>query len=459
MPAEMDPLDLRTPARVHIVGVGGAGMSALALLLAQMGHVVSGSDLRPSSVLERLSRAGVTISVGHHAGAVEGADWVTASPAVPTSNPELRAAEEHSIPFFPRATVMGALSRTRRTIAVAGTHGKTTTSSMLSLIALESGTAPSFLIGAELTGLGVNAHWGEGDLLIIEADESYGSFAELTPQLVGITNVEADHLDHYGTLDELERAFRALVQRSSGGAVVFSDDAGAKRVGSEVGARSVGTSPSAQRHISAIELGRSSSSFVLELSTGAQRLRVGAPGFHNVANAGLAAALADDIGIDASAIVAGLARFAGVPRRFEFRGEAAGITFVDDYAHLPAEVAATLAAAASGGFSRVIAVFQPHRYTRTQAVAAGFGDVFGLADEVLITDVYASGETPIPGVSGRLVVDAVVAAQGSEHVHYVPNLDDLPVVLDDVLRSGDICLTMGAGDLTDLPDVLLERRR
>jgi len=460
MSGDRAPLDLTTPTSVHVIGVGGAGMSAIALVLAQMGHRVTGSDLRPSGVIEQLRRAGVEVSIGHEAANLGDAAWVTASPAVPTTNPELVAARELHRPVLTRAAVMGAITRLKSTLAVAGTHGKTTTSSMLSLIALEAGLAPSYLIGAELSGVGMNAHWGEGSLLIVEADESYGSFGEIAPFMVGITNVEVDHLDHYGTFDQLEDAFSSLIDRSSHRSVVIADDPGAARLGARHGAIRVGTGSGMDVTITDVALNRASSSFTLGLPHGgAVSVKVGAPGLHNVRNAALAAVMADQAGMGAGDVAAGLARFAGVPRRFEFRGQAGGVTFVDDYAHLPAEVSATLQAALAGGFDRIVAVFQPHRYTRTQAVAASFADAFAGADVVVVTDIYAAGETPIPGVSGRLVADAVAARLPEGTVHYVADDTALASLVNELLRPGDLCLTMGAGNLTDLPDLLVDRRR
>jgi len=459
MCAERRQLDCSIRSKVHVVGIGGAGMSGLALVLAQMGHEVSGSDLRHAAVFEQLERAGVRVFVGHRAEHVGDADWVTASPAVPTSNPELVAARARAITCWSRAAVLGALTRMKRTVAVSGTHGKTTTSSMLSLIALEAGVAPSFLLGAELSDVGANARWGAGALLVIEADESYGSFTELEPAVVGITNIEADHLDHYGTVEHLEEAFADLVRRASDAAIVFGDDEGAARVAVATGATRLGTDPDCELGLKVLELGRAHSSFRLGLRSGAVELRVGAAGLHNVANAAIAAALAEAADLPTQAIIDGLGRFTGVPRRYEFRGESGGVTFIDDYAHLPAEVSATMAAAHAGGFRRVMAVFQPHRYTRTASVAAGFAGVFDLADEVVITDVYAAGETPIPGVTGQLVARAAETAALAGRVRYVPELTELPALLAGLLEPGDLCLTMGAGDLTELPDRLLERLR
>ena len=457
-----DPLSemLSEPTSVHIIGIGGAGMSAFALVLSQMGHRVSGSDLRESPVVERLRRHGVTVAIGHDASNIEGASIVTASPAVAHDNVELLEAQSRGARVVARAEMMAAISSLRRTLAVAGTHGKTTTSSMLSLILVEARVSPSFLLGADVTGVGANAVWGDGELLVIEADESYGSFQSLSPAVCVLTNIEADHLDHYGTLRELEDAFEDLLRRTTDATAVMADDPGAARVGERVGALRVGTHGVVDALISEVETGRSSSSFTLGLpSTATVRLRVGAPGLHNVRNAAMAAVTASLAGISASAIVDGLARFAGVPRRFEFRGEVDGIVFVDDYAHLPTEVAATLAAAREGGFERVIAVFQPHRFTRTAAVATAFAESFLQADEVVVTGIYSAGEAPIPGINGELVANAVRSVLGPSRVHYVEARAQVADVVDALLAPGDVCVTMGAGDLTTLPDELLGRRR
>jgi len=294
---------------------------------------------------------------------------------------------------------------------------------------------------------------------VLEADESYGSFAELVPSVVGITNVEADHLDFYGTVENLEAAFVDLVERAEEGAVALADDPGAARVAAATTARRIGVTPGVELLLDEVELGRAYSAFRLQLRGGPLSLRVGAAGLHNVRNAAVAAAMADAVGLAPEAIQAGLARFTGVPRRYEFRGEAAGVTFIDDYAHLPAEVAATLAAAAAGGFERIVAVFQPHRFTRTQAVAASFAGAFDLADLLVVTDVYASGETPIPGVTGRLVADAAAQGRRDLALRYVPDVASVVELLVVELRPGDLCLTMGAGDLTELPDQVLGRLR
>ncbi|HWE65887.1 MAG TPA: UDP-N-acetylmuramate--L-alanine ligase [Acidimicrobiales bacterium] len=457
MPAERAlTLDLRTARRIHIVGIGGAGMSAIALVLRAMGHTVSGSDLKDSPMADRLRAQGIAVAVGHRAENVGPVDAVTYSPAVGLNNPEIVAAAARGGLVLPRSAVLAAICATRRCLAVAGTKGKTTTASMLSLILVEAGLRPSFLIGADVNEIGTNAVWDSGEWLVVEADESYGTFQAIAPDLAVLTNVEADHLDHYGTFEALRAAFSAFVGLAGDGSVVSADDRHAAAIGRERGSVSVGTDPDATFTMNQVVLSRSSVSFTLHGPDGVLgELTVGVPGLHNARNAALAAVAALRVGVDFSAVAAALARFAGVSRRFEFRGEHNGVTFVDDYAHLPFAVRAALATAKSGGWSRIVAVFQPHRYTRTAELAQAFGTAFAEADVLVVTDVYSAGETPIPGVSGRLVADAVRAQDPRLPVTYAPSWDELRRVVAGLVAPGDLCLTLGAGDLTTLPDELL----
>jgi UDP-N-acetylmuramate--alanine ligase len=449
-------VDLTVPTAVHVVGIGGAGMSAVATVLAGMGHAVTGSDLKATPVTERLVAGGIPVAIGHRAGQLGAARLVTASPAVGPDNVELAAARAAGVPVLSRGRVLAAIAATRRSIAVAGTHGKTTTSSMLSLILVEAGLHPSFLIGADVNEIGTNAALDDGEWLVVEADESYGTFQELRPEWALLTNVEPDHLDHYGSVAALHEAFAAFLGAATVGATVSADDAVARDLGERAGATSVGLRDGATYPMSGLTLARSAVSFDLRGPGGASgRLSVPVPGVHNARNAALAAVGALEVGAPFDAVRDALARFAGVPRRFEFRGEARGVTFVDDYAHLPTEVRATLAAARAGGWSRVVAVFQPHRYTRTSALADSFAAAFVDADLVVVTDVYPAGERAIPGVTGRLVADAVAAADPLLPVYYAPGWDELRDRVASLLRPGDVCCTLGAGDLTSLPDLLL----
>lgn len=451
------PLDLGRPQRIHVVGIGGAGMSAIGLVLRAMGHTVSGSDLKDSPVAERLRSHGIAVAVGHRAENVEGADAVTYSPAVQPENPELAEARARGIRVVPRSEMLAAICATRRCLAVSGTHGKTTTASMLSLILVEAGLRPSFVIGADVNEIGTNAVWDSGEWLVVEADESYGTFRAIEPDLAVLTSVEPDHLDYYGTFDALRAAFADFLAGARLGSIVCADDPEAAAIGRERGALTVGADPGSAYAMDDIDLQRSSVSFTLrgpdgELGT----LAIGVPGLHNARNGAMAVVAALQVGAPFSAAQAALARFAGVTRRFEFRGESGGVTFVDDYAHLPSEVRAALATARTGGWSRVVTVFQPHRFSRTAALAPEFGTAFSEADVLVVTDIYGAGERPVPGVSGRLVADAVRAQDPELPVVYVAGWEELRQTVGAELRPGDLCLTLGAGDLTTLPDELLE---
>ncbi len=450
------PSELPADARVHVVGVGGAGMSAIATVLAAMGHQVTGSDLKESAVTDRLRRSGIAVEVGHRAENVGQADLVTVSSAIDPSNPEVTAALRRGLPVLSRAAALASIAAERRCIAVAGTHGKTTTASMLALLLVEGGLSPSFLIGGEVNEIGTNAVWDEGEWIVVEADESDGTFLSLAPEIAVITNVEADHLDHYRTFDALTAAFDEFLGGVGGSCVVGGDDPVAVQIGRRHGANLVGTAEGSTYRMVDVVSARSSVSFGLEGPDGVSlgRLDVPVPGVHNARNAAVATVAAMGAGVPFAAAARALARFAGVARRFEFRGEVDGVTYVDDYAHLPSEVRAALAAARNGGWDRVVAVFQPHRYSRTAALADAFGEVFDDADVVVVTDVYGAGEPPTPGVSGALVADAVRRSSPGSTVHYAAGRDELRRLVASLLVPGDLCCTLGAGDLTSLPDEL-----
>ena len=441
---------------IHIVGVGGAGMSAIATVLHAMGHHVSGSDLRESGVTERLRSLGVDVAIGHDAANVGDADLLTRSTAVGPDNPEVVEADRLGLPVLSRAETLAGIAARKRCIAVAGTHGKTPTASMLALILVESGLRPSFLIGGEVNEIGTNAVWDDGAWIVVEADESDGTFLHLVPDIAVVTNIEADHLDHYGSFDAVRAAFAEFLA-SARHRVVGSDDAEARAVGQSVGADLVGLGDDATHAVTSVVTGRSSVAFDLAGPDGSLlvHLAVAVPGLHNAKNAAVATVAALAAGATPSAAARALARFGGVARRFEFRGELDGVTYVDDYAHLPTEVRAALAAARNGRWERIVAVFQPHRYSRTADVGTEIGGAFDDADVVVLTDVYGAGEAPVPGVSGRLVVDAVRQARPEVELHYVPGRTDLVGAVAELLRPGDLCLTLGAGDLTSLPDEVI----
>ncbi|CAN5605233.1 UDP-N-acetylmuramate--L-alanine ligase [soil metagenome] len=448
-------LDLSRPRSIHVVGAGGAGMSAIATVLATMGHHVSGSDLKASASLDRLVRHGVRVSVGHRAEHLGDADVVAISTAVPERNPEVVAARRRGIPVLRRAEILAALAATRRTIAVAGTHGKTTTSSMLALVLRAAGMRPSFIIGGDVNEIGTGAVWDDGELFVVEADESDGTFLELGAETVVVTNVEPDHLEHYGSFDQLRSAFARFLAAAPGPRVVCADDPLAATLGAVAGAASYGTSDGADYRMTELRPDRAGTSFTL-VHRGAPlgEVHLPVPGLHNARNAAAALVTGLLVGAPFDAGRDALAHFAGVARRFEFRGEAAGVSFIDDYAHLPTEVAAALEAAVQGGWRRVVGVFQPHRYSRTASLWRDFADSFAGADLLVVTDVYPAGEAPRPGVSGLLVAHAVLDAHPWRRLAYLPRRADLVPYLARELRPGDLCLTLGAGDLTALPDEL-----
>jgi len=454
-----DGFDLGSPRRVHIVGVAGAGMSAIALVLARMGHTVSGSDVKNAAVLERLAAAGVEVHVGNRPEHVPiDADAVVYSTAVPLSNPELVTASNLGIPVLHRSAALAALSATRRTIAVAGSHGKTTTASMLALILRSAGWSPSFVIGGEVNEVGSNAAFGEGEWLVVEADESDGTFLHLAAEVALITNVEPDHLEHYGDFATLVHAFEQFADAATGPVVCCADDPVARRIANvRSKVRTYGVAADADYRIVDEVSDARGCRFTLVVD-GAPRTEIAVPlGVKATTNAAGAAAVALEIGVEVDAIVRALAGFGGVARRFQIRGERNGVTFVDDYAHLPSEVAAAIDTARHGPWRRVVVVFQPHRYSRTRSIGPLFGDAFADADAVVLTDVYPAGETPIPGVSGRVVLQAVLDRHPEAAVSYLPRRHDLLVVPARYARAGDVVLTLGAGDLTTMPDVWLGR--
>jgi UDP-N-acetylmuramate--alanine ligase len=452
-------LDLSSPCRLHVVGVGGSGMSAIALVLAAMGHRVTGSDRSPSPVLERLSASGVGVRVGSDPEAAARADAVAVSTAIPADDPDVVAARRAGVPVLRRADALAAICATRRTVAVSGTHGKTSTTAMLALVLREAGLEPSFIVGGDVKGVGTGAAWGGGSegWFVVEADESDGTFLELGAEAVVVTNVEADHLDHHGTFEALEDAFARFVTGAAGLRVVCADDPVAARIARRVGGcTTYGTSEDA--HLRLVDVTSDRAGVRFGLREGGHDLgsfHLPLPGIHNARNAAAAVVVARALGADVEAARRALARFAGVGRRFEQRGEVGGVAFVDSYDHLPTEVASVLAAARAGAWERIVCAFQPHRYTRTAALWRDFADAFVDADVVAVTDVYAAGQAPLPGVRGKLIVDAVLDAHPWARVAWLPRREDLRAWLVRELRPGDLCLTLGAGDLTTLPDEVM----
>jgi UDP-N-acetylmuramate--alanine ligase len=446
----MPVIDLTQLRRIHVVGVGGAGMSAIAEVLAAMGHHVSGSDAAEFPVLARVRDAGVDVHVGFDPANLHGADVVAVSTAWLDGNVEVDEARRRGIPVLRRAEALGAICALRRTIAVAGTHGKTTTSALLATILLGAGRKPSFIVGGQLRGVGTGARWDDGEWLVVEADESDGTFLELPAEVAIVTSVEPDHLEHWGGFEPLEQAFGAFVGGAAA-SVVCADDPGAAGLGSRPGVTTYGFAEAADERILSYEGGRAQARF--SLAEGEVTLPL--PGRHNTLNAVAAITAAARAGVAFADAAAALAGFQGVARRFDRRGEAGGVSYVDEYAHLPTEVRASLATAADGAWRRVVCVFQPHRYSRTAALWQDFAHAFDDADVLVVTDVYPAGEPPRPGVTGKLIVDAVLDVQPHRRVAWAPTRAALTTFLRRELRPGDLCLTLGAGDLTTLPTELL----
>ncbi len=452
-------VDLSHARKVHVIGAGGAGMSAISTVLAARGHTVHGSDLKRSAVSERLEALGIPVSIGHQAENVGDADMVVISTAIPRSNPELQFAISTGMEVYTRADMLASLVSDRRVIAVSGTHGKTTTTSMLSLCLVEAGMHPSFLVGGDINETGTNAVWDEGDWVVVEADESDGTFLSLDTEVAVITNIEPDHLDYYGDFESYVAAFADFASMAKRGFVTSADNARSAEIARDLDGESVGFDKGASWRIVEVTIGADGSSFRLSHKGGlpTEMQYVPVTGEHNLRNGALAAVAANRAGVSFAATSRALARFSGVARRFEHRGSARGIAFVDDYAHLPGEVDATLRAARLLAPKRIVAVFQPHRYSRTAVLATDFGDALTLADVVVVLDVYPAGEPVRPGVTGKLVADSVNLSNPGLPVHYVPRRSDLPSLLNEILLDGDMCLTMGAGDITTLADEMLLR--
>ncbi len=444
--------------KIHMIGIGGAGMSGIAEVLASRGHEVTGSDLKESPYTRRLREAGVTVYIGHAPEWVGNADQVVISTAIPRTNPELLEARRRSIPVIPRAAALAWILEGNRSVAVAGTHGKTTTTSMTAHVLKALGENPTALVGGELNDIGSNVAFGRSDLVVAEADESDRSLLYLRPQAAIVTNVEFDHPDFYSSLEDVVETFEQFVRTlpEDGHLITCADDPLCLGVASE--ARCPLTTYGVDSgELRAQILGPNS--YVL-LENGARRgeVELGVYGRHNVLNSLAAAGVARWLGHDAYEAALTLKDFGGVRRRFQPKGERADVRVVDDYAHHPTELTATLAAARSTmpADGRVIAVFQPHRYSRTRALYREFGDSFASADAVLITEVYGAGEMPQPGVNGKLIVDAICETRPHPEVYYVPQQDAIPGVLRHISERGDLVLTLGAGDISQVGENLLD---
>ncbi len=449
--------------RVHFIAIGGAGMSGIARIMLRRGMAVSGSDARDSELLGQLGDLGAKVFVGHDAAHVGDADTVVVSTAIRESNPELVAARERGLRVLHRSAALASLMAGRRAVAVAGTHGKTTTTSMLTVALQHAGADPSYCIGGQLVTTGLGADEGTGDVFVAEADESDGSFLMYTPHIAVVTNVEADHLDNYGGFEKVKENFARFVDRvEPGGTLVAGADdpvamelaALARERGLTV--RTYGEAAGADLRVTGFTPRGLGSRFEIE---GAGEVVLGVPGRHNALNATAVIAVARALGLDDAPVRAGLAAFGGAMRRLERKGAAGGVEVFDSYAHHPTELTADLEATRDylgemGEGGRIVAVFQPHLYSRTRFFAAEFGAALGRADVAVVLDVYGAREDPEPGVTGALVADAVPAA--TETV-YAPVRDEVPGIAASLARPGDVVITLGAGDVTQLGPLVLER--
>jgi UDP-N-acetylmuramate--alanine ligase len=445
---------------VHFVGIGGIGMSGIAEVLLNLGYRVSGSDIRSTPITESLIRHGATIFLSHAASNVEGAHVVVTSSAVERDNPEISEAVSRKIPVIPRAEMLAELARLKYSIAVAGTHGKTTTTSMIATILDRAGFDPTIVVGGLLNTIGSNARLGKGEYIVLEADESDRSFLLLSPAIAVVTNIEADHLDHYKDLEDIQSTFLMFVNKVPfyGAAVLNLDDPAVQSLIPRINRRFITFGTAAQADVSIVEstIEGLGSSFTLRYDGGSlQKIRLQVPGDHNVLNATAAFAASRDMGVDPAVIAAALADFQGVARRFQIKRRDE-ITVIDDYAHHPTAIRATLNAAKAGNFRRIFAVFQPHRYTRTMHLFDDFARAFNLADVVLILDIYPAGESPIEGINTPALVDKI-RSFGHKNALYASDNATIEDYLVANVKDGDAVVVMGAGSVTKLSDVLAQK--
>jgi UDP-N-acetylmuramate--alanine ligase len=438
--------------RIHMVGIGGIGMSGIAEVLLTLGYSVSGSDAKSSAITERLQDLGAEVHEGHRAEYVQGAHVVVASSAIPRDNPELLEAARLKIPVIPRAEMLAELMRLKYGIAVAGAHGKTTTTSMTASVLAAAGLDPTFVVGGRVNHVGTTARLGRSEYMVVEADESDRSFLLLTPVVAVVTTIDREHLDHYASLEEIQDAFVQFVNRVPfyGAVVLCLDEPNVQAILPRVQRPVItyGTSSQADVVLSDVQLLGLESDFRLSYrgdDLGRFHLH-GPPGIHNVRNAAAAAAVALHLDVPADLIREGLEKFTGVGRRFEIKGVLQGVTLIDDYGHHPAEIRATLEAARGCGFDRLLVLFQPHRYSRTKALWNEFCQAFNQADLLVLTDIYAASEPPIPGITSEALAEAIRAAGHKDVVHRGTLGEGIESLLERA-RPGDAILTIGAGSI------------
>ena len=454
--------ELKGIRKIHFVGIGGAGMSPLAKILVEMGYEVSGSDRAKTHITDRLEELGAVIYVGQDGEHVRGVDAIVVSTAIPFDNPEVLAAGQLGIPKLHRSDINAALVNEYRGIAVAGAHGKTTTTSMIGVALDHLGVSPTIIVGGEVGDLGTNAKLGRGDCLVSEADESDGSFLKLRPHIAVVTNVENDHMDHYGTMDNIRAAFTQFIEnvdKETGCAVLCYDSENLREIAGKVDRKIYSYAIDAPADYRAANIGAEGMGISFDVMRGEEKLghvALNIPGRHNVLNAMAAVVTGITLGLSVPQMAEGLAVFHGAKRRFQTKGREKGVWVVDDYAHHPTEIATTLAAARQTSPGRLVCVFQPHRYTRTKLLRKEFGQAFRQADLLVLTDIYGAGEAPIEGISGETVL-AEVTEQTGQEVVYIKDRENVAGYLASVVKDGDLVMTMGAGDIYRTGEELVER--
>ncbi len=435
-------------------------MSGIAEVLLNLGYKVTGSDVRATAITERLERLGATIYPRHDAQNVTGAHVVVTSSAVRPDNAEIQEAERRKVPVIPRAEMLAELARLKYSITVAGTHGKTTTTSMIATVLDCAGMDPTIVVGGRLDTIGSNARLGKGEFIVLEADESDRSFLLLSPTIAVVTNIEADHLDHYRDLEDIQTAFLTFINKVPfyGAAILCLDEPAVQSLIPQIKRRIVtyGTAAPADVSITDVNVDGLGSSFILRFNGGAKlKFRLHVPGMHNVLNATGAFAAAREMGIEPNVIAAALESFPGVERRFQVKSRD-GVTVIDDYAHHPTEIRATLSAAKGANFRRIFVIFQPHRYTRTFHLFDDFARAFNLADSVLILDIYPAGENPIEGITTQALIEKIKSF-GHKNAIYAPDFEMIESYIVATAKDGDAVIVMGAGNVTKLSDILSER--
>ena len=452
------------PQHVHFVGIGGIGMSGIAEVLLTLGYQVSGSDMRQSPTTDRLAKLGAAIQIGHKAENVAGARAVVVTSALDAANPEMAEARRLQVPVIPRGELLAELMRLKFGIAIAGSHGKTTTTSMVASILNTADMDPTVVVGGKVAGMqGSNARVGKSSLLVVESDESDGSFLKLAPILAVVTNIDREHLDHYSSLGEIEAAFTEFVNKVPfyGAAVLCMEDENIQQIFPQIRRRTItyGRSAQVDLQIETIALAAAGSEFTVrrrDAELGKFRLNV--PGVHNVLNATAAIAVALEVDVPVAKIAEGLVAFSGVDRRFSLRGQERGVTVVDDYGHHPTEIQATLAAAKLSPYKRVHVLFQPHRFSRTKHLLDEFGTAFHQADDVYLLDIYAASEEKLEGVHSEALLDKV-RSYGHRSAHYVASMEEGIDRIVAAAEPDDLILTLGAGNVSQAAEKILEKLR